>query len=758
MRRLSVFWQHFISYLLVLVVPFGIVVFLFNVSQQELIRKNTVTYYENMLNTAVGSTEAVLLSFSATEFSVEYSVWLRELFYSSVIEKQPAGATLNKTIARALAALTAQEPGYANVAVSLYGSSVVYSSSGSYEVREEFGDSPARMEYGFPFFRSEDGPPLRLYTRPNGRTQYLIYVTPVTNAYETSPNNPPKGDLNVAVDVSYLTSNSRRLLDDGLILAVQYRPEGEEGYALLTSPLPEDGEYRFIELPSERFPALAYTLYVPRGVYDAPLLQLRRTTLVSLSAVALLALLLMTLFAYLHYRPIHRLRDSLAQQHGGAAPPRNELDHIADQIEEMRRKYHEAETELSISRPLITHHLFVTLLYERYDPDVKSELQRLSVELDRPFFCVVAVSLPIAAYFNGGRGRRGDRESTCIVSAFNEACSYYMDRNGVSGYVCELSTDQFGIIANFEEEEALEAFLQELAKDCVTHFGAERDLPVRFAVGGICEDLTSVSRSFDEACRLLDQQIFTRRRPVRYYSEIRDLPATFYDYSAADEAVLLAAVKKGDTELACNVLQDVIDRNIQGSTLDLYSAKCLHYQILSTLIKAIRQLGYRAEAFIDTRAVAQMRDFSEIHRFLEGTIGSICARVLTGLESDAPLGFEEQVIDYVRENLYKNTLSLQCVADHFRVSMSYISQVFKANTGTTYSEYVNKSRVARAMELRQSSGLTFTQISALVGYDSITTFRRNFVKFTGTTPASFGKPEAGEDSRRNEMDETEVCT
>ena len=101
--------------------------------------------------------------------------------------------------------------------------------------------------------------------------------------------------------------------------------------------------------------------------------------------------------------------------------------------------------------------------------------------------------------------------------------------------------------------------------------------------------------------------------------------------------------------------------------------------------------------------------------------------------------FEDELISFVKAHLCEGSLSLQMVAGHFEVSMSYISQIFKRKYGVSYSEYVNRERIARVCELHRKSGEPVTKLAASVGYDSISTFRRNFIKYTGSTPGSFSE-------------------
>ena len=98
---------------------------------------------------------------------------------------------------------------------------------------------------------------------------------------------------------------------------------------------------------------------------------------------------------------------------------------------------------------------------------------------------------------------------------------------------------------------------------------------------------------------------------------------------------------------------------------------------------------------------------------------------------------EEKILAYIDENLFHPFLSLEYVAQHFGKSSAYISSVFKKARGMRYVDYVNRCRVARAEDMLRKEGTRISDVCAAVGYVSLTTFRRNFIKYTGKLPTEF---------------------
>lgn len=71
---------------------------------------------------------------------------------------------------------------------------------------------------------------------------------------------------------------------------------------------------------------------------------------------------------------------------------------------------------------------------------------------------------------------------------------------------------------------------------------------------------------------------------------------------------------------------------------------------------------------------------------------------------------------------------------------AYFSRLFHSLTGMTFSQYSNRVRVEKAVEiLKSNDDVSMTEVSLRCGFDSIRNFNRIFKKYTGYTPRSLPK-------------------
>ena len=80
--------------------------------------------------------------------------------------------------------------------------------------------------------------------------------------------------------------------------------------------------------------------------------------------------------------------------------------------------------------------------------------------------------------------------------------------------------------------------------------------------------------------------------------------------------------------------------------------------------------------------------------------------------------------------------SLSNVARAYGVSLAYVSECVRAQTGRTYKELLQKHRMETAARLLRRSDLNIQQIIAQVGYENTSYFYRLFHERYGLSPGS----------------------
>ncbi|WHH61122.1 response regulator [Petroclostridium sp. X23] len=95
-------------------------------------------------------------------------------------------------------------------------------------------------------------------------------------------------------------------------------------------------------------------------------------------------------------------------------------------------------------------------------------------------------------------------------------------------------------------------------------------------------------------------------------------------------------------------------------------------------------------------------------------------------------------IEYIKNNYFKN-IALSDVAEYVEMSRSYLSLLFKQETGINFSNFLTNYRIEKSKELLTGSNLKVYEIAEKVGFDNPYYFSRVFKETIGITCKEFKK-------------------
>lgn len=91
---------------------------------------------------------------------------------------------------------------------------------------------------------------------------------------------------------------------------------------------------------------------------------------------------------------------------------------------------------------------------------------------------------------------------------------------------------------------------------------------------------------------------------------------------------------------------------------------------------------------------------------------------------------------YIHENLSK-PLAVSQIAEEFGYNASYLTRLFKRETGYSINDYLIHARMEKAGELLKIPGEKVNEISRMVGYENVSHFSRLFKKLYGVSPKQY---------------------
>lgn len=92
--------------------------------------------------------------------------------------------------------------------------------------------------------------------------------------------------------------------------------------------------------------------------------------------------------------------------------------------------------------------------------------------------------------------------------------------------------------------------------------------------------------------------------------------------------------------------------------------------------------------------------------------------------------------EYIHAHLNED-LSLVRLSEQVYLNPSYLSRIYKQETGANLSDFIESVRIEKAKELMKNERLKINEIAAMVGYDTAASFTRFFRKMAGLSPQEY---------------------
>ena len=186
--------------------------------------------------------------------------------------------------------------------------------------------------------------------------------------------------------------------------------------------------------------------------------------------------------------------------------------------------------------------------------------------------------------------------------------------------------------------------------------------------------------------------------------------------------------------------------------LSLYASKDLQVifdretypQIYQLVISVIRELEEQKPSYQLSAKGLLLSLYIEIVRILTlekiggGTEGSpALSKKEKETENDNALVIAP-ALDYIEEN-YSSQFTIEYLADLCHWSPTHFRRVFHDIMGTSPLDFVNNTRITKACNLLRSTEDSVLNISETVGFHSVSSFNRYFIKIMQVSPREYRK-------------------
>ena len=206
------------------------------------------------------------------------------------------------------------------------------------------------------------------------------------------------------------------------------------------------------------------------------------------------------------------------------------------------------------------------------------------------------------------------------------------------------------------------------------------------------------------------------------------------------ESELHYAMLRGEKSSALQMINEVLAHIHVYSNFDVRAIKARLLELLVILSRATIEAGADpAETFrLSEDFISQIEQISDADQ-LALWISDIVRRFITQAFDLAQVKHSDVVFkttNYIKRN-FAEKLSLDSLAREVFLSKSYLSSIFKKETGMSLTAYITKVRVEKSKKLLLEDNTSLALISSLCGFKDQSYFTKVFKKETGVSPKLF---------------------
>jgi two-component system response regulator YesN len=281
----------------------------------------------------------------------------------------------------------------------------------------------------------------------------------------------------------------------------------------------------------------------------------------------------------------------------------------------------------------------------------------------------------------------------------------------------------------------------ELLRDATDRFASnlldalpDKDM-VFIAIGKQVIGLPGADESYRTAAIAL-QHMFYNGYSVYGYNESRTPAYSVNDQLPTTFGELLA---KQDMEQALRLIHSLTFDIKQHKNTTVNSVKDIYFQLLLTLVHAAAERNIHLFDNADSsdflwNLMVTFDTLSDLRDFLVKKVERFTSR----LKEQSPYsGVVDGILDYIHDHFANEELSIAQISEHTRLTVSYLCNRFKQETGQTINQYLTEYRVEKAKELLRDPALKVADVSNRVGYSNGDYFAKCFRKITGKNPSAF---------------------
>ncbi|OXM83404.1 response regulator [Paenibacillus rigui] len=421
------------------------------------------------------------------------------------------------------------------------------------------------------------------------------------------------------------------------------------------------------------------------------------------------------------------------------------VERVMGELEEERKERRliaDMQEKLTQSMPLLREKFLMSLIRDGIQQPhrIQDRLDFLGLQLpeEAPYWVIIVQIDDNADVVDG----RSERDKQLLAYAVLNVCQELVERY-MNGYAFENRSGEYVcILYGGEEREGLdlEDPLVMLAGDIRENLAQWLKISVTIGVGERISKLAALPLSYTRAREAADQKWYLGKNRIITMDSLETDEESPYRFDSSQHERFLSALKAGEQGPLFQELEVWFARVARNRKDGIHYGKIFSLELILLANRLMLEFNIH-DAELERKGtdlwsrINKQETIRDVRTLLEAHLLEVCNRV-----QDKRSGKSRHVIERIRavmEQRYAENLTVSDVAESVYLSSTYVSLLFKQETGETVYEYLTKVRIERAKEMLRDPRVKFYEVSEAVGYADPSHFSKIFKKYTGWTPSGY---------------------
>ena len=264
----------------------------------------------------------------------------------------------------------------------------------------------------------------------------------------------------------------------------------------------------------------------------------------------------------------------------------------------------------------------------------------------------------------------------------------------------------------------------------------ENGVPLVIGVGQTVSGTAGIRHSYENAKKALEYGSFLKNGGAVWYDDVPETAQEDRITDRIDYEQMKEYIRRGEQEKLKAYLGDSLYEMTAEAGTSHHRIRNLVMHIAVRMTDCFRTIygsmnAFREPADFDYAGLFALHSFTDIRDWLF----RLCDELFAA--NSALLGRSTSVVgmavNYITEH-FREGVTLRRVAGDLHVNTSYLGQIFRKETGSAFTDYVNALRIQEARKQLANPTKKVYEIAEEVGFTDYHYFLKIFKKVTGKSP------------------------